>query len=71
MTTCTRTTTKVGDAHVAVHKVEGDVEMEDVDVASRIWEGVAIVTCMGTARISEEIAVRRDRAIKTMPRLRI
>ena len=46
MTTCTRTTTKVGDADVALHKVEGEVEMEDVDVASRIWEGAAIVTHM-------------------------
>ena len=54
---------------MAVHKVDEEVEIENVNVARRIWEGAAIVTRMETGRISEEITVHRDRTIATMQRL--
>ena len=71
MTTYTRTAIKDGVADVAVHKVEEELEMEDVDVARRIWEGAAIVTRMEIARISEAISGHQNQTIATMPRLRI
>ena len=39
MTAYTRVITKDGDADVAVRKVEDGEEVEDVDMATRIWEG--------------------------------
>ena len=69
MTIFTRTTTKVGDADVDVHKVKEEVDMEAMDVASRIWKGTAIVTRIETARISEVIVGHRDPTIVRMPHL--
>jgi len=71
MTTCTRNYIKVEDTDMAVHKVEEEVEVEDVDVAGRIWVGAAIVTRMETVRISEASDVHRGQTITTMPRLKI
>ena len=56
---------------MAVHEVKEEVDMEDVDVLSRICVGAAIVTHMETVRISEESAVQRDQTIATIPRLQI
>ena len=71
MTTCTRATTKDGDADVAVYKLEEEVEVEDVDLARGIWEGAAIVTRMATTRILEAITGYWDQTTATMQRLRI
>ena len=71
MTTCTRTTTKDGNADVAVHKVEEEAEVKDVDVARIIWEGAVIGTRMVTARMSEAIVGHQDRTTATMQHLLI
>ena len=51
MTVCIRIITKDADKDVYVRKVEDSKDMEDVDVATKIWEGGIIATRMATARI--------------------
>ena len=71
MTLCTRVITKDVDEDMAMRKIENKEEMEDVDVATKIWEGAAIATRMATAHILEALAEHRGQHITTKRRLQI